>query len=113
MTLSRSRASISARPRTRKTAKKETYILNFRAWESIPTNCGVAVEEFSFMQNEKVISGLSDEIREYAAGRAKDVARGAETPWLAALLPQKYGHGLLLGARIALGCPTFSTTGVR
>ena len=29
------------------------------------------------MQNEKVISDLSDKIREYAAGRAKEVARDA------------------------------------
>jgi hypothetical protein len=68
------------------------------------------VKEFTFMQNEKVVSDLTDKIREYAAGRAKDVARGAETPWLAALLLQKYGHGLLQGARIALGCSAFSAT---
>lgn len=32
-------------------------------------------------------------IREYAAARAKDVARGAETPALAGLLVQKFGLG--------------------
>lgn len=60
------------------------------------------------MQNEKVISDLTEKIREYAAGRAKDVARGTETPWLAALLLQKYGLGLLHGATIALGGSAFS-----
>jgi hypothetical protein len=66
------------------------------------------VKEFTFMQNEKVVSDLTDKIREYAAGRAKDVARGAETPWRAALPLQKYGLGLLHGARIALGCSALS-----
>lgn len=35
-----------------------------------------------------------DKLREYAFGRAQDVARGAETPHLAGLLVQKYGYGL-------------------
>jgi hypothetical protein len=34
-------------------------------------------------------------IKDYAAGRASDVKRGAETPWLAATLLQKYGTGIV------------------
>lgn len=34
------------------------------------------------------------DIREYAEGRKSDIARGAETPALAALLVEKYGYGL-------------------
>lgn len=34
------------------------------------------------------------ELRRYAANRLKDVARGAETRELAALLVEKYGYGL-------------------
>jgi hypothetical protein len=38
---------------------------------------------------------LIEKIREYAQGRAANVARGAETPRLAALLVQKYGRGMV------------------
>jgi hypothetical protein len=41
------------------------------------------------------------EIDAYAAGRKSDVARGAETPALAALLVDKYGAGLAKALRIA------------
>jgi hypothetical protein len=37
---------------------------------------------------------LINEIRSYADGRKSDVARGAETPALAALLVEKYGEGM-------------------
>ncbi|HGF4014028.1 hypothetical protein [Burkholderia cenocepacia] len=37
---------------------------------------------------------LIEEIRNYAEGRKSDVARGAETPALAALMVEKYGEGL-------------------
>ncbi len=39
---------------------------------------------------EDILRKLAD----YAQGRKSDVARGAETPHLAALLLQKYGYGL-------------------
>ena len=44
----------------------------------------------------------------YAESRKKDVARGAETPELAALLVQKYGYGLADSASLAANledCP--------
>lgn len=47
---------------------------------------------------------LLAEIRSYADGRKSDVARGAETPALAALMFEKYGYGLVKAAGI-LGVP--------
>lgn len=44
---------------------------------------------------------LSEEIRSHAASRMNDVARGAETPELAALLVEKYGMGLAKAAALA------------
>jgi len=41
------------------------------------------------------------EARSYAASRANDVARGAETPELAALLLDKFGEGLAKALHIA------------
>ncbi|WP_233584988.1 hypothetical protein [Aquabacterium soli] len=38
---------------------------------------------------------LVAQVKDYASDRAKDVARGAETPRLAALLVQKYGRGVV------------------
>jgi hypothetical protein len=35
-----------------------------------------------------------DEIQRYADGRKSDVARGAETPALAALMVEKFGEGM-------------------
>ncbi len=43
---------------------------------------------------------LIHDLREYAAGRKADVARGAETPALAALLLEKYGYGLAKAASL-------------
>lgn len=46
--------------------------------------------------NEKVvIKRLVQQVKDYANGRAECVARGAETPRLAALLLQKYGLGVV------------------
>ena len=47
---------------------------------------------------ETLNARISEEIRGYAASRKKDVARGAETPELAALLVEKYGSGLAKAA---------------
>lgn len=47
------------------------------------------------MDEQLVIERLVRQVREYASGRASDVARGAETPRLAALLVQKYGRGVV------------------
>ncbi|MHB1707538.1 MAG: hypothetical protein ACYCSH_16085 [Acidithiobacillus sp.] len=46
------------------------------------------------MDEQMVIERLVRQVKDYASGRAKDVARGAETPRLAALLVQKYGRGV-------------------
>lgn len=43
---------------------------------------------------------LIEEIQNYADGRKSDVARGAETPALAALLVEKYGEGLATAAHL-------------
>lgn len=47
------------------------------------------------MNQELAVERLIQQVKEYAYGRAKDVARGAETPRLAALLVQKYGRGVV------------------
>lgn len=44
---------------------------------------------------------LAEEIRSHASSRMNDVARGAETPELAALLVEKYGMGLAKAAALA------------
>lgn len=41
------------------------------------------------------------DLEDYARSRERDVARGAETPELGALLVQKYGYGLNQALRIA------------
>ena len=46
------------------------------------------------MESKYIMEQLVWKIQEYAKGRASDVARGAETPKLAALLLQKYGYGI-------------------
>lgn len=46
------------------------------------------------MDKEHAVAQLVRQVRDYAGGRANDVARGAETPRLAALLLQKYGRGV-------------------
>jgi len=43
---------------------------------------------------------LIEEFRGYAHSRKNDVARGAETPELAALLVEKYGHGMVKAAQL-------------
>jgi hypothetical protein len=43
---------------------------------------------------------LLDHFREYVKGREKDVARGAETPELSALLAEKYGLGMMTAAKL-------------
>ena len=47
------------------------------------------------MNQQRAIELLQAQVRDYARQRAKDVARGAETPRLAALLVQKYGKGVV------------------
>lgn len=42
-----------------------------------------------------------DEIQRYAASRVNNVARGAETPELAALMVEKYGEGMVRALNIA------------
>lgn len=47
------------------------------------------------MDEQIAVELLAQQVKDYANGRAKDVARGAETPRLAALLVQKYGRGVI------------------
>lgn len=47
------------------------------------------------MDEQIAVERLVQQVKNYASGRAKDVARGAETPRLAALLVQKYGRGVI------------------
>jgi len=47
------------------------------------------------MDEQIAVERLVQQVRQYAAGRASDVSRGAETPRLAALLVQKYGRGVV------------------
>lgn len=46
------------------------------------------------MDKKYAIDKLVQQVKDYAIGRARNVARGAETPYLAALLLQKYGLGV-------------------
>jgi hypothetical protein len=46
------------------------------------------------MNEQTTVELLTAEVREYAALRTRDVARGAETARLAALLVDKYGMGI-------------------
>ncbi|MGV2886200.1 hypothetical protein [Paenibacillus taichungensis] len=57
------------------------------------------------MDEKIVIDRLILEVKEYASGRAKDVARGAETPRLAALLLQKYGSGVTKAVSLIFDSP--------
>lgn len=50
---------------------------------------------------EHIEALLIDEVREYPAGRQRDVERGAETPRLAALLLEKYGAGMVRATSVA------------
>lgn len=47
------------------------------------------------MDQKFAINMLIRQVEEYAAGKIGDVARGSETPRLAALLMQKYGRGIV------------------
>lgn len=47
------------------------------------------------MNQKYGVERLVLKVRDYAGSRAQDVARGAETPRLAALLLQKYGQGVM------------------
>lgn len=55
------------------------------------------------MDERSFLLRLLEQVREYGAHRAKAVARGLETPRLAALLVQKYGQGVADAARLILG----------
>jgi hypothetical protein len=57
------------------------------------------------MNAKREVESLVREVREYAAGRASDVARGAETPRLAALLLQKYGLGVAKAVEVIFDNP--------
>lgn len=46
------------------------------------------------MDEQIAVERLVQQVKDYANGRTKDVARGAETPRLAAVLVQKYGRGV-------------------
>jgi hypothetical protein len=47
------------------------------------------------MNEQTAVEQLTGKVKLYATGRARDVARGAETAQLAALLLQKYGLGIV------------------
>ncbi|WP_144151431.1 hypothetical protein [Paraburkholderia sp. BCC1885] len=51
------------------------------------------------MQNND-IKALIVEIQRYAENRQSDVARGAETPALAALMVEKFGEGIAKAAQL-------------
>ncbi|MCL4182084.1 MAG: hypothetical protein KJ011_01395 [Burkholderiaceae bacterium] len=57
------------------------------------------------MVKEQAVEQLVQQVRDYADGRAKDVARNAETPRLAALLLQKYGRGVIDAVATIYGSP--------
>ncbi len=56
----------------------------------------------SMMTEDRLIESMTELVREHARARAKDVARGAETPRLAALMLQKYGAGIVDAAATIL-----------
>lgn len=57
------------------------------------------------MDKQVAVERLVGLVKDYANGRAKDVARGAETPRLAALLVQKYGRGIVDAVGIIFDSP--------
>ncbi|ECY2643958.1 hypothetical protein F6863_19465 [Salmonella enterica] len=57
------------------------------------------------MNKQTAIELLQEQARDYARQRAKDVARGAETPRLAALLVQKYGKGVVDALAVVFDSP--------
>lgn len=57
------------------------------------------------MDESTASENLILELREYASLRQRDVARGAESPRLAALLVQKFGLGLSKAVERIYGSP--------
>jgi hypothetical protein len=57
------------------------------------------------MDEKIAIDRLVQQGKDYARGRAQNVARGAETPRLAALLLQKYGRGVVDAVAVIYGTP--------
>lgn len=57
------------------------------------------------MDEKIVIDRLVQKVKDYASGRAQNVARGAETPRLAALLLQKYGSGVVDAVSVIYDTP--------
>lgn len=56
----------------------------------------VAAELFTRSPAGQLIAAF----KEYAEGRKREVARGAETPALASLMIEKYGYGLIKAAEV-------------
>lgn len=52
------------------------------------------------ISQRRAVESLVAQVRSYAESRANDVARGAETPRLAALLLQHYGRGVIDAAGV-------------
>lgn len=61
------------------------------------------------MSVNELIAMVEQQLRDYAVARAKVVARGLETPHLAALLVRKYGQGVLDTVATLLG-PQYTET---
>lgn len=57
------------------------------------------------MNEQFSIEALVREVQHYAEDRRSDVARGAETPRLAALILQKYGLGMAKAAAVIFDSP--------
>ncbi|WP_026431863.1 hypothetical protein [Paracidovorax oryzae] len=57
------------------------------------------------MDQKFTINLLIRQVEEYAAGKIGDVARGSETPRLAALLMQKYGRGIVDAVAVVFDDP--------
>ena len=57
------------------------------------------------MDEKVIVERLVRELQDYARGREQDVARGAETARLAALLLQKYGFGMAKAVEVACDSP--------
>lgn len=57
------------------------------------------------MDEKIAIERLVKRVQEYASGREASIARGAETPHIAALLLQKYGNGIIDGVTVVFNSP--------
>lgn len=62
------------------------------------------------MDEKAIIERISKNIKDFANGRANDIARGAETPRLAAALLQKYGQGLADAVTVFYDTPRVADT---